>query len=187
MRVIRTDLYLDQRLGNYPFAPAISPIAKAISTAWFQSDDKEVKVSSGDLRDIIFSMTIPVPRKEAEFKEFLTECLQEGFRGRYLEELGFRASEEEVEEAYKMEVVLERSPPVTMPLSQLMTQSPGIAIGTYVGLQIGPDHSPMMLVSVVGGILAVSSAIGVARALEKGLQDRVATLLRLKGRTQLAP
>src|SRR5262249_54162867 len=76
----------------------------------------------------------------------------------------------------QQEIVLERSPPFTLPLQSIMSKAPGIAIGTYVGLQAAGSEPLLMLITVPGGILAVSSAIGISKALERGLHKAVEKL-----------
>jgi hypothetical protein len=66
----------------------------------------------------------------------------------------------------------------TFPFQSLVTKAPGIAIGTFSGIQAAGDLSPLMLLTVPGGILVVSSAIGISKALERGLNKKVEEFLK---------
>lgn len=75
-------------------------------------------------------------------------------------------------------IVIERSPPLSIPLHSLLTKAPGVAIGTFVGIEAAASHPLLMLATVPGGIIAVSSAIGISRALEAGLNKAVDRMIK---------
>jgi hypothetical protein len=77
-------------------------------------------------------------------------------------------------------VVIERSPPDALPFSGLLKKASGAFIGTYVGIKIGENTPLLLLLTVPGGIMIVSSAIGVSKALEKGFNKIVSRAFKVK-------
>jgi hypothetical protein len=75
-------------------------------------------------------------------------------------------------------IVIEESPPTWEQLKSLVSKSPGIGIGTFVGFELAGNHSELMILTVPLGIIVVSSAIGVSEALKKGLNKKVEALLK---------
>jgi hypothetical protein len=57
--------------------------------------------------------------------------------------------------------------------------SPGTGIGAVLGYYLSP-HAPLVLLTVPGGMLVGGTVYGVASALERGLHDRVLTLIQPK-------
>ena len=72
-------------------------------------------------------------------------------------------------------VVIEQSPPISLPFKDLLNKSNSeILLGTYVGMAAGGQHDTvLLLLTVPGGILVVSSAAGIARALQKGFMRTI--------------
>jgi hypothetical protein len=56
-----------------------------------------------------------------------------------------------VEMILKSKVVVEQSPPIALPLGKLLLKAPGVAIGTYVGMQAADGNTMLMLATVPGG------------------------------------
>lgn len=76
------------------------------------------------------------------------------------------------------DIIVENSPPEAITFRSLPTKAPGVAIGTFVGMKAAGDANMLMLLTVPTGILVCSSAIGVSKALEKGLNKAVERLLK---------
>jgi hypothetical protein len=78
-------------------------------------------------------------------------------------------------------IVIERSPPVHLTLKGLLnsTNLP-VWIGTYMGWSVAPDHSPLLFITVPGGIIVVTSAARLADALGAGLSKSVKRLFRVR-------
>jgi hypothetical protein len=77
------------------------------------------------------------------------------------------------------EIVMEHSPPFSISLKGVIdsTNIP-VWIGTLVGFgAAGWDHPVLLLLTVPGGIIAVSSARGIGRAMEMGLNKHLKRLL----------
>ena len=74
-------------------------------------------------------------------------------------------------------IVIERSPPILISLKGLLnnTNSP-LWIGSFAGSMAAWDHPMLLLITVPGGILAVSSAYGIATALQGGLNKAIKRL-----------
>jgi hypothetical protein len=83
------------------------------------------------------------------------------------------------------DIIIEESPPQAITLRALLAKAPGVAIGTLVGMtapgMAAPgDATMLMLLTVPGGIVVCSSASGVSKALEKGLNKMVERLMEEK-------
>lgn len=73
--------------------------------------------------------------------------------------------------------VIERSPPDLLSLKGAITKTNlPVWIGTYMGWSAVPDHSVLLFISVPGGIIIVSSAIGLANALAARINKSVKRL-----------
>ena len=166
MRVIRTEMYFDLPDVGLNF----SPLAKSVSVAWFKNEDS---TEEQDVTELLRPIPNPDENKEQSLVNFIADCLLTGADGVKSEFIEGYLTGDEVAEAASMEVVIELSPPQLLALSTLVAKAPGIAIGTYIGMQIGIDHPTIMLASVPGGILAVSTAVGIARALEAGIHKKI--------------
>jgi hypothetical protein len=79
-------------------------------------------------------------------------------------------------------IVIEQSPPDWALLKDLIKKSPGVAIGTYIGMQAAGQYPQLMYITVPAGIMVVSSAIGISKALAKGLNKKVEALLTSRNR-----
>jgi hypothetical protein len=77
-------------------------------------------------------------------------------------------------------IVIEHSPPEAVPFSALLKGASGAVIGTYVGFQIAGENSLLLLVTVPGGLMVVSSAMGISKALEKGFNKLVSRAFKRK-------
>ena len=75
-------------------------------------------------------------------------------------------------------IVIENSPPDAVTFRSLLTKAPGVAIGTMVGMKAAGDTSLLILLTVPTGIVVCSSAIGVSKALEKGLNKVVEKVIK---------
>jgi hypothetical protein len=178
MRVVRTEIYLDP-----PPIGDVSPLAKSISFAWFKDEDADG--AALDLATLFrpeFSIVTVTDDKqrEKEALKFVLSCLMQGAPDVENRAAATWLDEKELLSSYATEVVIEQSPPVALPLSKIISKSPGIAIGTFIGYQVGAENAYLMFLSIPGGILAVSSAIGIARALEQGLHRKVEALFKSK-------
>lgn len=75
-------------------------------------------------------------------------------------------------------VIVENSPPSELDWRTLTKTASAISVGTYIGLQIVPTGSPLLLISVPVGIIAVGSAVGISRGLENGLNKSIEKLTK---------
>ena len=178
MRVIRTDTFFHKPVLEFE----ISPLAKSISTAWFK--DEGGGAAEFQLQPLLMPGHKIVKSDDPEVQKFLALCLGHWVTGLNVDRGIFDKAPwfaaDDLASAFSIEVVIEQSPPITLPLSKLLSKAPGVAIGTFIGYQIGAESPALMLLSVPGGILAVSSAIGIAKALERGLQNKVEALFKSK-------
>jgi hypothetical protein len=176
MRVIRTDTFFDRPEIGFD----VSPLAKSISTAWFKNEEGELF----GVEPLLLPGYSSVKSDDQGVHRFLIHALGYGAIGSNIDPAIFERARwitgNDVTKALSIEVVIEQSPPITLPLSKLLSKAPGVAIGTFIGYQIGAESPAIMLLSVPGGILAVSSAIGIAKALERGLHNKVEALFKNK-------
>ena len=77
--------------------------------------------------------------------------------------------------------VIQRSPPDLLSLKDAITKTNfPVWIGMYMGWSVVPDNSVLLFISVPGGIIIMSSAVGLANALGSGLSTSVKRLFREK-------
>ncbi|MCP4559704.1 MAG: hypothetical protein GY873_20545 [Bosea sp.] len=74
-------------------------------------------------------------------------------------------------------IIVENSPPAELDWRTLTKTASAVTIGTYIGFQIAPSGSPLLLISVPIGIIAVGTAIGISRGLENGLNKSIEKLI----------
>lgn len=78
-------------------------------------------------------------------------------------------------------VLIERSPPQAMPISEVVkaaaTKGGSIVTGVFVGYAVAPE-SALMFLTIPIGIVVVGSAVGISRGLENGLQFFIESLFK---------
>lgn len=80
--------------------------------------------------------------------------------------------------------VIQRSPPDLLSLKGAITKTNfPVWIGAYMGWSVVPDHSVLLFISVPGGVIIMSSAVGLANALGSGLSTSVKRLFREKNKS----
>src|SRR3954449_8624236 len=122
MRVIRTDLFFEK-----PEMPLeVAPLAKAISAAWFKADNLGDGII--DARSLLYlpSMREEGNQERTEVTRFLSLSLLEGLFDPYFPQTlasGW-VKQEDLIAAFGMEVIIEQSPPIALPLSKLLSKAP---------------------------------------------------------------
>jgi hypothetical protein len=171
MRVIRTELYFDEFEPLELRLPSVgAPTNPGIAAAWFRG--KTPDFEEFQRFNIIDKYRTVEPDEAIVYlAAFMSGRLQLA-SWEELPDLHY------VSAALNAPIVIEQSPPTTIPLGTLLAKAPGIAIGTFIGMQAAGDATALMFVTVPGGILVVSSAIGISRALEQGLNRAVARLMK---------
>jgi hypothetical protein len=171
MRVIRTEMYFDPQIAP-DWLQKIIP-SPAVSVAWISAEwanDMSLEILTRaleiDVRAVIDLEEINDFLAASVFNFERTTRVSDSMTalagsGSYSDSL--------VLYILNQPIVIERSPPLSLPLHTLLTKAPGLAIGTFVGVQAAGDHSLLMLATVPGGIILVSSAIGISKALQGGL------------------
>ena len=193
MRVIRTEVYIPQS-GVAPVSVVEDfPLEEseyhnpAMSVAWFRTKvgDREVMVSHEEVKNLVSEIdeNERVARelhwmhgRGYSFESFLTAVVAGALHtGRFYTH---RLHSADARNLIETPIVIELSPPTILPLGTLLAKAPGIAIGTFVGIQAASEMPAYIaLLTVPGGIIAVSSAIGISRALERGLNKAIEKLL----------
>ena len=80
---------------------------------------------------------------------------------------------------YGQEIVMENSPPFSFSLKVLLDKAnTPLWIGTFMGTAVAWGHPVLLFITVPGGIIVVSSASGIGRAMEAGLNKAVDRLFK---------
>lgn len=74
---------------------------------------------------------------------------------------------------YQDEIVVQNSPPEIKSLTDLIKQSPGVAIGAYAGFEAAVDMPMLLLATVPGGIILGGLSFAVTKALSAGLHQQI--------------
>ena len=131
MRVIRTDTFFEKPAMSFE----TSPLAKSISTAWFK--DEGGVDAEYDLHSLFMPGFKIVKPEDPEVQRFLGFCLAYGVGGLYVDRSIFDKAPwltgNDLASALNIEIVIEQSPPIALPLSKLLSKAPGVAIGTFIG------------------------------------------------------
>ena len=165
MRVIRTEYYADWQDLESEFPRNV--FSPGVSVCWFSAPELGPKTAFGGDQ-------ILVPANDADTfdtRAFITLLLVEPLGNS--EYYTFQSTEDAVDAILNLPVVIEQSPPQTVPLTQLLARATATpTIGTLLGYSLAANH-PLMLLTVPLGIVVVGSAIGVSEGLQKGLAKRV--------------
>jgi hypothetical protein len=187
MRVLTTWMYFDRSQVNTD-STFRRPRGRdedadlGIGVAWFGGDTPRL----GDIDNLKAFRRVPgLQREQSLTEEFLRQYLDlflmdAGEHEVYRSELPLK-NPNTVDYILTQPIVIERSPPVHVTLKGMInaTNLP-VWIGSYVGWNVVPEHSILLLVTVPGGIIIVSSAAGLASALSAGLSSSVKRLFRKK-------
>ena len=170
MRVIQTTAYFDPDLVKE--ATSRSAENPGVTFAWFKASEQMERLSVFNLfRD--YTVALSTDAQSSLVRSFLDAAVR-GAKFNGVPPL----NPDVVSALTDASIVIEQSPPLGIPLSTLMSRAPSVAIGTYIGMQAAGGISPwLMFVTVPTGILVIGSAIGVAKALEKGLNQRISALI----------
>jgi hypothetical protein len=191
MRVLRTELYFIPVEWEERFGRKLSPFTNpAISAAWFRAPQEISTVHVLRALEEYTHLSQLVLASEADpletSRNFFDRVLEPE---NYLEppkegkrlvlnpaigsELG-KSGEGFAEAVLDLEIVIEQSPPSLETLKSIIKKSPGVAIGTYIGFTaVGESHPALLFAAVPMGIVVVGSAIGISRALERGLNHAI--------------
>lgn len=167
MRVIRTELYFDAKEIEWPFKERIIS-NPGVSVAFLNSE------IDGDPQDALSLISgaeetiLELPEKWS-FGVFLDQCLRgsDPADPQNLDEFNPHF----VRFVLAQPIIIEHSPPIGIPLEQLLKSASALSIGTGVGV-LGIDH-PILFVSVPAGILVVGAAYAISKAFDKGLNLRI--------------
>lgn len=193
MRIIRTEIYFDEEIPNY--SPLHAPTRAeefgtpipGISFLWIkgdvqdfldiseihefsslpryfsEQDDGISKQDDGEIYAREISIILDLFLIDAESLIFSTvDLFKYTFHHPKL-----------VDVLLSSEVVMERSPPFSLSLKTIIdSKNAPLWIGTYLGIEaakILPAYPILLFLTVPGGIIIVSSAHGIATAMQNGL------------------
>jgi len=81
----------------------------------------------------------------------------------------------------QQDIVMEHSPPFSISFKALLDyKNSPMWIGTFVGAGAAWDHPVLLMITVPGGIIAVSSALGIGNAMQAGLNKSIKRLFDRK-------
>jgi hypothetical protein len=174
MRVIRTEIYFD--IENFV---TYRPVG--VSVAWIRGDFDVMRFQNiEELEHLTTRQGATVkrpltPTRVERLPEELTNVIWDSFRelrtGWTLDEFR-REVADYVNLVLREPIVIERSPPMHIALDDLIRaakeKSPSV-LGAVVGYVTG--EGPYLLLTVPLGMLVVSSAAGLSRALDEGLYE----------------
>ena len=177
MRVIRTEMYFSEEhifgLNRRRTSHARNP---GLGFAWLRTDRPAHGVDEQLLEDHYFD------RQEGAATAFLDLAIRGQERSETISQpnafFGAIYNQRLVQEVLNGDIVIENSPPEAVTFRSLLAKAPGVAIGTMVGMKAAGDTSLLMLLTVPTGIVVCSSAIGVSKALEKGLNKAVEKVIK---------
>ena len=184
MRIITTWMYYDDaqiRSGERSrrFRGREEKVDPGIGIAWCPGDTTNL-MSFSNLKAL---HELPVGREGFD-EQTLRACIDAFLADEDEDRFAFVADRsiknpDAVDDVLRQQFVIERSPPELLGLTKAITKTNfPVFIGTYMGWHVVPDHSILLFVSVPGGIIVVSSAVGLAHALASGLSTSVKRLFR---------
>lgn len=149
--------------------------------AWFGGDTTALR----PFADVDYFHALSGFEEQALTEEFLRSCIDLFLMD--APELEFDRPERSIKNADIVDyvinepIVIERSPPFHVTLKGLVTSTNlPVWIGTYMGWSVAPDHSPLLFITVPGGIIIVTSATRLADALGAGLSKSVKRLFKTR-------
>lgn len=177
MRVIRTEMYFDNVHGIGEGALKAARMNPGVGVAFFGGDvppqfparlllSAAVDIEPGDERTIHKYIDLSIRGVEKSFGHFSSRYRRGAIQNHDIIEYILNAG-----------IVVEESPPALQTLKSILSKSPGIAIGTYVGMELAGSNPELMVLTVPFGIIIVGSAIGVSKGLERGLNKKIESFL----------
>jgi hypothetical protein len=189
MRIIRTELYFDddQVAGYEPYRrrPPREGTGKNSGVAFLW-----IRRENDDLLDIENSKEFrPLrgPRSAApegdvgsnEIRGILDLFIRDADEQGFLRIPSTTSIENRniIEFVLGQEIVMERSPPFSISFKALLDyKNSPMWIGTFIGSDIAWDHPVLLFLTVPGGIIVVSSALGIGAAMQAGLNKAIKRL-----------
>ena len=182
MRVLRTEFYFDAKdMRSFRGGPAVEENF-GIAAAFFK-----VEAAIGDSLDVknVFDGQLLLNQHGPAAQFAIPMFLESLFRGirEPRDALIIRKSMEfapYLDFFNSSTVVVEQSPPTGLEWQLMVKSASSVTIGTYIGLAVAPSGSPLLLLTVPAGIIAVGTAVGISRGLENGLNKTIERLLKNK-------
>jgi hypothetical protein len=188
MRVLTTWMFFDDKQirREPPFGPR-RPRGRGeepepgIGVAWFAGDTTTLR----PFPDVDYFESLRGFETQALTESFLRNCVDLFLTD--APDFEFDRPERSMKNAdivdyiIKQPIVIERSPPFHISLKGLLTSTNlPVWIGTYMGWNVAPDHSPLLFITIPGGIIVITSATKLADALGAGLSKSVKRLFKTK-------
>jgi hypothetical protein len=178
MRVLTTWLYFE--LSDVVLLEAPPPTKQdagmqpGVGVAWFTGDTSSLKPISESEHFLPLRVPKDYALTEENLRIWIDLFLRGGYDSLFSRNERYPLNSALVDYVLVQPIVIERSPPITVTLKGLLTTTNfPVWIGTYVGWSVAPEHSVLLFITIPGGIIVVSSATGLARALAAGLAKAV--------------
>jgi hypothetical protein len=185
MRIIRTEMYFEDVEAIGPGVAKSAKLNPGVGVAFFHIKPPQ----DFPFGRILKKPTVYSGPNDREVRRFLDLCIRGNERsyGRPFSKYwkGEVLNNDIVEFLMEANIVVEQSPPSWEQLKTLVSKSPGIGIGSFVGFEMVGTHVELMIITVPLGIIFVSSAIGISEALKKGLNKKVEALFKTRTQPRL--
>ena len=181
MRIIRTEIYLDRADVEWPHG-CKPPAVTGIAAAWVKSDARLYPADHGDFGVRTLWKHVEASHlanaNQSLLDDFLYELILGGFYdGRARLRRPSSQNRELINDLLAESIVIERSPPEAMPLRAMLSKASAASIGTFLGVAKAWSNPLLMFVTIPAGILVIGSTLGLAKALEEGLHERLGRLI----------
>jgi hypothetical protein len=196
MRVIRTELYFEIDDLDDPNILFKEHQLPSVSFAWFHNEYQNINSPSVHIDGFLPLLPISGPvgatqelfpwartPPDVVFERFLDLTLsgKDEIQGRRdLTRYPRMFRDHKLQQTRALEVILsqsiviERSPPTSLPVKGMIGDSAQMLVGAYLGSEMVPGHDPLlMLLAAAAGIIVIGSARGISKGLEKGLAQSV--------------
>jgi hypothetical protein len=186
MRIIRTELYFDPRHLRW-HEPELIQNNPGVACSFVNTEGVEFK--HHDLRELTREVIVGNEPPE----QYYDEETMRAFLGRALcvtppDFQLFRSIDSTfanenasvIDFILTQPIIVEQSPPVGIPLNQLLKGASATSLGAmlgYFGL-----HEPLLFATVPAGILIIGAVANVNKAMEKGLNHAIEKVIRKKRR-----
>jgi hypothetical protein len=186
MRIIRTEMYFAEIVAVGQHIKQEARQNPGVGVAFLKLSEYQILapvITPNELLANVIDIASASDQRVRQFIDLSLRGLEDSFRyqtSKFLVEP--IRNPEAVDYVLAANIVIEQSPPDWALLKDLIKKSPGVAIGTYIGMQAAGQYPQLMYITVPAGIMVVSSAIGISKALAKGLNKKVEALLTSRNR-----
>jgi hypothetical protein len=172
MRVIRTEMYFEPKDVGFTLLEKPN-----VSVAWI-GGEVDPGVAKQDVT--VGNLTLDSVGV-ASIERKVAEVVRQSLAGRYPVTAQAELMAPVVDFVLSASIVVEHSPPSHTTLNEIVAAAKGKSpqvLGALLGYVAGEPHGLLLLITVPLGMLIVSSASGISRALEEGLHEVVKRIFK---------